>query len=146
MKTASVTIVALSLMGCSSPQERERAALMDSIEQSVRLPQGAKSLDAYVRYYAGPDKEMVAAIYMLPGLDDPPRGEGCDELRADGSSVPCKFGWPRSAELGPGKRVWLSNIATLPMPMRDAGDCGIVSVVYHVSERRFIEVTCFGAR
>lgn len=144
MKTGLFVLSAFLFSASSAPNEGKFERLMQDIEKQVRLPQTAKPLEAYVRYYAGQDDGEVVAVYMLPGLDDLPPGEGCEELREDMTTVPCSFAWPKSAEVGAGNRVWLPETSMLPMPMRDAGDCGVVTMVYRSSERRFIEVTCFG--
>jgi len=52
--------------------------------------------------------------------------------------------WPKSRSVGAGNRVWLSDYANLPGPMRDVTGCGLVSVVYRTSDRHFIEVACYG--
>lgn len=144
MRAVCIGVVALLLASCSTPEKRVHDALMDGIEQAIRLPAGAKPLDAYVRYYAGPDGEEIAGVYILPGLDELPPGEGCDQLRVDSGVEPCTFGWPKSTRLGAGNRVWLGDYSELPMPMRETGDCGVVTVSYQTSERRFSDVRCFG--
>jgi hypothetical protein len=144
MKAVSFAVVALSLAGCSSPADRAREALLDNIEQSIRLPAGAKPMASYARYYAPSGRGEVVGIFILPGLDDLPPGEGCEELRENGTSRPCSFAWPRSTAVGAGNRVWMSDYAKLPMPMRDADHCGVVSMVYRTTDRRFQEVRCYG--
>lgn len=143
MKSAFLPLVALSLTACSSPEDRAREAMLDSIEQTVRLPAGAKPLQSYVRYYAPTGRGEVIGMFMLPGLDDLPPGQGCEQLREDWTSVPCTDGWPKSTSVGAGNRVWLSDYAKLPMPMRDSGHCGIITFGYRPSDQRFLDVTCY---
>ena len=136
--------IGMFLGACSAPQDRQREQMMDQIEKQVRLPQGAEPLDKYVRYYAGPDRGNIAAIYILPGLDELPPGEVCEELKANMSSAPCSSQSPITAEVGPGNRIWVPDSSKLPVPLRDTGKCGMVSVVYMVGQRRVVEAACFG--
>jgi hypothetical protein len=80
---------------------------------------------------------------MLPGLDDLPSGQDCEQLRDGGTSTACSIAWPKSRAVGAGNRVWLSDNAKLPMPARDGGHCGIVTFGYRPSDRRFLDVACF---
>jgi hypothetical protein len=144
MRVPALAFVALSLTACSSPEGRAREALLDNIEQTVRLPAGAKPLQSYVRYYAPAGGGEVVGIFILPGVDELAAGEGCEQLREDGPTVPCTYDWPKSTGVGAGNRVWVSDYAKLPRPMRVASNCGLVSVVYRESDRRFVEVACYG--
>jgi hypothetical protein len=144
MKLLALALVALSLTACSSPEDQAREALLDNIEQTVRLPPGAKPLQSYVRYYAPTGRGEVVGVFILPGVDELPPGQGCEQLREDGTTVPCTYDWPKSTGVGAGNRVWLSDYAKLPGPMRDASNCGLVSVVYRESDRHFVEVVCYG--
>jgi hypothetical protein len=136
--------VVVLIAGCSTRGDREHEQMMDQIEQQITLPHGAEPLNHYVRYYAGPEKGLVSAIYMLPGLDELAPGEGCEDLKVDGSTAPCKMKAPKTTEVGAGNRVWRAASWELPMPMRNTGKCGVVSVVYALAQRRVLEVACFG--
>jgi hypothetical protein len=138
-----LALLVLSLVGCSSPEARQRDELLDNIESSIRLRPGAKPLNSYVRYYAPAGRALIAGMYMLPGLDDLPPGEGCEELRADMSTKPCVFDWPKSTRVGAGNRVWLSGIEKLPMPARNGGHCGIITFGYRKSDARFLDLACY---
>lgn len=144
MKKLRLAVAASWLASCSSPEYRAQQALMENIEQSIRMPTGAKPLASYVRYYAPSRPGEIVGIFILPGLDELPPGEGCEQLRENGSSTQCSFSWPKSSAVGAGKRVWLSDDGKLPMPMRDARNCGLISIVYQTSQRRFLEVACYG--
>ena len=63
-------------------------ALMDEIERTVVLPQGARSLDAYGRNYAPSGRDKVTAVYLVPS---PPLNvdQGCDVMLENFSSRPC---------------------------------------------------------
>jgi hypothetical protein len=143
MKVVGLALLVVSLGGCSSPEARQRDRLLDNIESSIRLPQGAKPLESYVHYYAPSGRGEIVGMFILPGLDDLPPGEGCEQLRKDMTSEPCTFGWPKSTAVGAGNRVWLSDYAKLPMPARDGGHCGIITFGYRPSDRRFLDVSCF---
>jgi hypothetical protein len=143
MKLLRICVLALLLSGSSPPDIRQRDQLLDNIERSIRLPAGAKPLNSYVHYYAPAGRGMIAGMYMLPGLDDLPPGEGCEQLREDMTSEPCTFGWPKSTSVGAGNRAWLSGLEKLPMPARDGGHCGIITFGYRTSDRQFLDVTCY---
>src|SRR5207248_2140770 len=143
MNVVRLAVLSLLLGGCWSPEARQRNELLDNIEGSIRLPKGAKPFESYVRYYAPSGRGEVIGMFILPGLDDLPSGEGCEQLRQDMTTEPCTFGWPKSIKVGAGNRVWLSDYAKLPMPARDGGHCGIITVAYRTSDRRFLEVKCY---
>lgn len=143
MKVVRFALLALLLSDCSSPEIRQRDQLLDNIEGSIRLPAGAKPLSSYVRYYAPSGRGEVVGMLILPGLDVLPSGEGCEQLRKDMTSKPCTLGWPKSTDVRAGNRVWLSDYAKLPMPARNGGHCGIITVAYRPSDRRFLYVPCY---
>jgi len=141
MKLATVLLTLLVSAG-SSPEARQRKELLDNIEASIRLPAGAKPLASYVRYYAPDERGNVVGVFLLPGLDELPTGEGCEELPGHNSTEPCKSSWPKSRELGAGHRVWLSDDAQLPFPASEGGHCGIIALVYRISDQRFLGIMC----
>jgi hypothetical protein len=143
MNVLRMALLMLLLSGCSSSDARQRDAVLDNLEASIRLPAGAKPLNSYVRYYAPAGKGQIAGILMLPGLDELPPGEVCEQLREDMTSEPCTFVWPKSTSVGAGNRVWLSGLEKLPMPARDGGHCSIITFGYRTSDRRFLDVTCY---
>lgn len=75
MKT-SRNLLALLLLGCAQAQPavpapspaEEQARIMDRIETLVRLPEGARPLAAYGRYYAWQSRQdgvrKVVAVYV----------------------------------------------------------------------------------
>ena len=142
MNVMAAGLLMLLMSGCSSPETRQRDELLDKIEASIRLPAGAHPLNSYVRYYA-PARDDIAGMYMLPGLDELPAGEGCEQLREDMTSEPCTFAWPKSTNVGVGNRVWLSGLEKLPMPAQKGGHCGIITFAYRRSDGRFLDLACY---
>ena len=134
--------VAVLILGFSAPAESGREALLSQIERQIELPKHARPLTAYVRYYAVDSAENVIGVYMLPGLDELPPGEQCEELRLEGPDVPCSMDWPKSKEVGPGRSVWVKDQYSLPMAYGDERGCGMVTVVYKPAQQRFLEVRC----
>jgi len=143
MKVARTLFLILLSSGWSSPVISQRDQLLDNIEATIRLPEGALPLKSYVHYYAPARAGHIVGTFMLPGLDDPASGEGCEQLRQDMTSQPCVSAWPKSRKVGAGNRVWLSGIEKLPMPARDDGHCGIVFFGYRTSDGQFVDVACF---
>ncbi len=142
MKVAAAGLLMLCMSGCSSPGVWQRNELLDKIEASIHLPAGAKPINSYVRYYA-PAGTDIAAMYMLPGLDELPPGQGCEQLGENRASGPCTFGWPKSTNVGAGNRVWLSGLEKLPMPAKDAGHCSVVTFGYRISDGQFLDLACY---
>ena len=58
----------LALTCCAAPQSEE-AALMDRIEQQVRMPEGAGRITQYDRYYADAGDEKVIGLYLGASSD-----------------------------------------------------------------------------
>src|SRR4051812_49412318 len=107
MTVARLALLTFLLIDCSSPETRRHDELLNKIEASIRLPAGAKPLSSYVRYYAPAGSGHIAGVFMLPGLDELPPGQGCEQLRGDMTSEPCTFAWPKSTSVGADSRVWL---------------------------------------
>jgi hypothetical protein len=133
----------LMLAACSSPEERKRADIMDVVERSVQLPNGARHLDEYARYYAFGGQNEVVAVYILPGLDNP-QGEGCEELDDDltGNVVPCSLPSREGKEVAAGQRQWLDDFHNLPVA--SDSKCGVVSLIFNSANRRVEDLTCVG--
>ena len=107
----------------ASPQ----AALMDEIEALVRLPEGARALEDYARYYAfGPGSEIVG-IYTLPFAR--PEDGGCAET-ADNAALPPPPCPEEDAEpaLADGQRRWLDDSDDLPVIVD--GGCSVITIRY----------------
>jgi hypothetical protein len=100
----------------AAPVSGHQKALMDEIERSVVLPEGAGPLLAYVRNYAFSGPDEVVAIYLIP--------------------------IPGVAAQTAGKRRWFSDVRSLPFIFD--GRCMQVRVDYQISTHRALRVACNG--
>lgn len=66
MKSVFLMAVALGLAACATREQAERDRLIDRIEGRVKLPDGAKRLSSYARYYAIEGDGLVTGLYV-PG-------------------------------------------------------------------------------
>ena len=101
---------------------------MDRIEKAVRLPDRARPLSEYARYYAEREREVVA-VYIIPPRDEIRAGEACEELLENMSTrdVPCepmKSDWAMPA----GSRRWFKSEQELPF-ISDGG-CSQITVIF----------------
>ena len=128
MKPFFLMAMALGLAACATPEQIERDRLIDRIEGLVKLPDGAKRLSTYARYYAFRDDGLVEGIYV-PGYQAPDPNDTCEELHADftTSIVPCP---PETGDhrLLSGQRAWVEQEN---LPLIFEGGCSIVTVLYN---------------
>ena len=143
MRSAILVTAAILLINCSSPGERKQNALMDKIEEQVQLPEGARPLGDYARYYTYGKNGDVHGVYLIPFNDEPRPGESCEKLIANFTSrdVPCPPMQSPDA-LAVGKRQWLEDRRDLPF-VNDGG-CMEVDVVFDPSKARVKSVDCNG--
>ncbi|MBA3527543.1 MAG: hypothetical protein H0T82_11595 [Sphingomonas sp.] len=141
MGTRWLLVVVFVLVACTSPEERERDALMDRIETKVKLPDGAWPLPEYARHYALDDKGIVVGVYA-PGYQPPSHDATCEEFLEDLTTreVPCPE--PESDRLLAGQRRWVGNTDELPVNMD--GGCAIVTVFYDPKADAVTSATCNG--
>ena len=95
-------------------EAQAREELMARIEREVRLPEGAGPLASYARYYAW--QERGDSIRKVIAV----------YVRLDGHE--------------PGRR-WVTEAG---FPLILDGGCGMVTLSYHVAERRIEHATCNG--
>ena len=110
----------LILSSCSQAYSPEKEGIMDRIESGVELPNGAKRLDDYARYYSTSASGSVVATYttvVLPNV--------------------------RFHDLPTGKRRWVNDSAKLPNLI--GGGCSTVHVVFYVDTGAFGEIACNGS-
>ena len=113
---------------------------MDNIESGVSLPNGAKSLRDYARYYALDDKGLVWAVYTLPG--PPPSGhEVCTDMNGaippeKWQRVPCPAESPEQAYLPAGQRRWMSDPVAIPTALDTLG-CEQITFTYDAKHNAF---------
>jgi hypothetical protein len=113
-----LTYVALALVGCSDTLSTQNEAVIEQIEQSVKLPEGAGKLEDYARYYAAQGDNIVGVYTDL--VD-----------HRDGDH-----------DLPTGKRRWLTDSRDLPVIMD--GGCSVVEVTYNSATKKVEEIFCHG--
>jgi hypothetical protein len=143
MKRILIAALVVGLAGCSSPEQSPHDELMDVIEAQVRLPEGARHLDDYSRYYAESDDGRVTAVYLIPLSMEAADEDECEEISEDGSGqiVPCpsmNLPW----QIPAGQRRWLDTEADLPF-INDGG-CSQVTVTFDRATSRVSAVNCNG--
>ncbi|QAY77798.1 hypothetical protein [Sphingosinicella sp. BN140058] len=116
-------------------------ALMAEIEAAVRLPAGARPLEAYARHYAvGAEGDIIAAYVVPLGPTGP--DETCEDLGADltARAVPCPE--PASGTLAAGQRRWLDDYRDLPNIFD--GGCGVIRLSIDRHTRKPTYIACNG--
>jgi hypothetical protein len=116
---------------------------MGQIERQVQLPNGARTLAEYARYYASGDNGEVIAVYLIPINNDPRPGDRCEELTENFTSrqVPCAPMRPAWA-MPAGKRRWVKDQHDLPYV--NDGECAQVTVVFDKSKSAVKSAECNG--
>ena len=116
---------------------------MDQIERQVRLPEGARSIEDYARYYAQSSNSKIIAKYLVPISYDLGPDEGCEELLENFSSreVRCEP-LPAFPGIAAGERKWLEDEGELPS-MSDGG-CMQVTVIYDRAKSAVTSALCNG--
>ena len=143
MNSFKIAAAILLLSGCSSPEEREREALMNLIEKQVQLPKGTRPLSEYARYYADTDSRVVVAVYLVPTSDEIGLGESCEELLENFASrkvscEPMQFEWAMPA----GERRWFKDKRDLPWI--NGGGCAQVEVEFDTATSTVKRAECNG--
>jgi hypothetical protein len=143
MNSLKIAAAVILFSGCSTPQERDREALMNQIEKQVRLPINARSLDEYARYYADGEDGKVVAVYLIPINDELPPDQSCEELLENlmTRELPCelvKSDWAMPA----GKRRWMKSEQNLPF-ISDGG-CAQVTVIFEKAKSVVKSAECNG--
>lgn len=139
-----VILLALLLASCSRPEASRTDALMNRLEQRVQLPQGARALAAYARYYAFGKSGEVEAIYLIPWSEEVRPGESCEELTANFTSkaAPCPNLKRRAGRLKPGERRWVANNSQFPIVLD--GGCSVVSLLFDGRTAKMKNAKCNG--
>jgi hypothetical protein len=110
--------------------------LMDQIESTIRLPNGAELLGRYARYYAFDDKGDVVGVYLILG-DDPSVCKDGDGRTGDQCYI---LDWG-GKDVRAGERVW---VPTGKLPVVIDGGCTVVSIHFNRAKKSFDEVRCNG--
>ncbi len=143
MKATAIFALVIGLAACSTPEERQRAAVMDQIEKQLQLPEGARPFGEYARHYAERDNGHVVGVYLVPFEDEIRSGESCEELDANFASHPV----PREPmempkQLAAGEREWLKSPRDLPF-ISDGG-CAQITVIFDKAKSAVLSAECNG--
>jgi hypothetical protein len=116
------------LTACTTPEQQERDLLTDRIEDRVKLPEGARRLADYARYYAFDENGLVVGVYA-PGYVAPNADDACEEMLEDFTTreVPCPSETD-SDRLLADQRRWVDDTDKLPLIMD--GGCSVITVIY----------------
>lgn len=135
----------LAIQGCSHMPNSKAEELFDEIEGQVQMPEKARSLADYARYYAPDQGGKVRGVYLLP-FPELPAGsdQGCAEMtdNFELKDVPCPPTPAQPEALKAGQRRWVNNQRDLPL-INDGG-CGVIEVLFDLKTRKVQEVTCNG--
>lgn len=113
MKTVAF-IATMLLAGCVTAEDPHQAALMNVIEQQVRMPKEALALPSYGRFYTAADNGDIVGVYVASAHND---------LRV-------------------GQRRWVKDVYHLPAI--DDGECFIVNVRFDQKAGKVIQTFCNG--
>ncbi|HWU94905.1 MAG TPA: hypothetical protein VN029_04860 [Sphingomonas sp.] len=136
------------LLPASQGQDRE--ALMRRIESKVRLPDDARPLESYDRYYrwSGPDEVVAGFVIPYPPSDP---DQGCTIFDSKGER-PCppptagdreKYRKALAQFNGPRERLWVDG-RYLPSDGISDGGCTVVHIRYDVAADRVTHLSCNG--
>ncbi len=128
---------------CISDQT-DNLVVMDQIEASVLLPEGAHKLSDYGRYYTEYKTDIVIAIYLIQYEPITP-DEGCETLESNLDTTECiqrnaEINSWYADELVAGERMWVENHDSIPAI--DDGGCAQVTIEYDVRAKKFLSVKC----
>ena len=139
MRATYVGLVIVLLTACSTAEERKQKSLMDQIERTVRLPNGAHPLNAYARYYAF-QNGGVHAVYVIPWDRTPLLDKACGERSGNATTSHegnCQI---LLAPLKAGQRRWLGQSRDLPIEFE--GGCEVVEMDFDVGRGQVANVAC----
>lgn len=144
-KVSLAAAAALVVAAYSTPAERRHERLMDEIEQKLQLPEAARPLGEYARYYAYGSNGDVEAVYLIPFEDALLPGEGCEEVMPDFTTkeVPCPDMESPYMDLAAGERRWVPNTRDLPRVFD--GGCGVVNVRFSLRSGSIKQAVCNGS-
>ena len=136
MQLVIVILSLIVLASCESDQKNSQAALLDEIEGSIRLPDGAGPMESYARYYTE-YKGSVHGAYTTKIEAPRPADYGCEELQLDGSSktVAC----PAPADVYPGDRRW---VKFEDYPAVAGEDCKAIQLEFDLRARKITYLEC----
>lgn len=126
----------ITLAGCAQSEKSDQAALMDEIENSIRLPSGARPLDGYARYYTGYEGSVHGA-YTTKIEAPRPSDYGCEEFQLNGrtKAVPC----PAIADARHGERRWVKFD---DYPAVAGENCSAIQLAFDLRTRKITYLEC----
>lgn len=136
MRSVFVIASLITLAGCEPSADSRQTALMDEIENSIRLPPGARPLDGYARYYTEYEGSVHGAF--TTNIEAPrPSDYGCEELLANGraKAVPC----PAIADARLGERRWVKFD---DYPAVAGEDCSAIQLAFDLRTRKITYLQC----
>lgn len=141
MKPHTALFAILCFSACSSPEERRQAAIMDSIEQQVKLSADAEPIERYARTYAFKSRDRVSAVYFLPDLAN---DEACRVAKGYGpkSAGAVARLCPPPDGMKAGERRWFRDADSLPL-ISDGG-CQNIDVEFDLNAGSVIFAHCQG--
>ena len=107
-------LATMLLAACGVAEDPQQAAMMDVIEQQVRMPKEASPLSGYSRFYTTVDTGEIIGTYVASAHSGLPVGQ----------------------------RRWVKDIYHLPAI--DDGECFIVNVTFDPKVRKVTQAFCNG--
>lgn len=130
--------VFLTLVGCQEKASDEEL-LASKIAANVKLPQGARSLGEYSRYYAHGPQGIIDTVYIIHSANYQKRVRAaCAEART--SEYPCD-----QSDYGvanPGNSKWLKD--PMNLPAQSGGGCSYIHIRYDSQADRVLSLECNG--
>jgi hypothetical protein len=139
---AALALVGVPMLACCANSEQQKQnTIMDTIEESVALPAGARPMAAYARYYAFTASGHVRAHYRIPRQSGARARDKCEEGGGDGrqDTTLCSVRRP-DWYLPAGRRTWMIDEDHLPY-MSDAG-CLQVEIEFDPEQSKVLSVQC----
>lgn len=124
------------LVSFSTPERGEHDDLMDYIEKSIVLPNGALPLDKYARYYTEYRDSVIVGAYTTD-IETREADFGCSEMLENFETKDVKC--PALADAKLGERRW---VAMVDYPAVAANDCHAIQLIFNKVTRKFVDVAC----
>lgn len=141
MKPYYALAVTFLMVACSSPEVRQHTALMQTIENNLRLPQEAGKIEKFGRAYKFGSPNRVEAFYFVPNVQHDDRF--CEGAKGGGrTNGQIVLACPPPDGMKAGERRWFDNDVHLPS-VNDGG-CNYVDVVYDIRLRKVFSARCHG--
>lgn len=137
MKAAMFCVPILLTVACNSERADSRK-LVDQIEQSINLPEGAGELQSYARYYARKGN-VVYASYIVEPNDW--REFVKRDCAVQAKVFPCND--PDYGVVEAGNYRWVEKRDYLPF--MNGGGCLYIDIEYDIFRKSFTKVSCSGS-